>query len=306
MIIKKWNSTNTTWEEQYPKTLHTMLYDANATTTTLFDASNKLKVNYLPDAVFGGMTLVGTLSISGGTSSPLQLKTLITGTTTAGYSVSSTLDAYTTLTYPNGYDDIGKRYIGHYWVVTQSLSVFDETTNSEAADWQTAAFDDGVAPYLAGGLYADNLPLEAGDWVIITGWDNTNNTFLFNIISNTMSDATTATKGVVELATDAEVTTGTSTNLIPSVKQLKDNYAVKTHTHEEDEIDASKTWTYLNNGVGDSLTQVIDLIDADLSAKATSISTNATNITNLAARKILFVEEDAPTANQNNDIWFDI
>lgn len=225
---------------------------------------------------------------------------------TSGFTISSTLDGFTGKTYSNNdYAGIGQRYIGHYWVVSQSLSIFDTTTGSEEADWTTAAFDDGVAPATSG-VYDNTLFLEAGDWVIITGWDNSNSTFKVNVVSNAYSDATTSVKGVVELATDLEVTTGTSTNLIPSVKQLKDNYALVNHGHTEDEIDASKTWTYLNNGIGDSLTDVIDLIDADLSAKATSISTNTTDIGNLENRKELFVQVSAPTANQANDIWFDI
>jgi hypothetical protein len=304
MIIKKWNSTNSTWEEQYPKTLETMIYDSNANNTPIF-SNRKLKQEYLPDSVFGGMTFVGNISIGGSPTSPLELRKLITGTATTGFTISSTLDGFTGKTYPNDYDDIGQRYIGHYWIVSQNLGIFDANLSTEETDWATAAFDDGVAPTTSG-VYDNFLSLEAGDWVIITGWDNTNNTFKVNVVSNTMSDATTSTKGVVELATDAEVTTGTSTNLIPSVKQLKDNYALVNHSHTEDEIDASKTWTYLNNGVGDSLTDVFDLIDADLSAKATSISTNATDIGNLENRKELFVQTDAPTANQANDIWFDI
>lgn len=35
MIIKKWSTAASQWEEQYPKTVHTMLYDANSTTTPI-------------------------------------------------------------------------------------------------------------------------------------------------------------------------------------------------------------------------------------------------------------------------------
>jgi len=304
MIIKKWSSAASQWEEQYPKTLETMIYDSNANNTPIF-SNRKLKQEYLPDSVFGGMTFVGNLSISGSPTSPLELKSLITGSVTSGFAISSNLDTFTGKVYPNDYDDIGQRYIGHYWILSQSISIFDANLSTEQADWATAAFDDGVAPATSG-IYDNNLFLEAGDWVIITGWDNVNNTFKINVVSNTMSDATTSAKGVVELATDAEVTTGTSTNLIPSVKQLKDNYALINHIHDDGDIEATKTWTYLQNGVGDTLTQLVDLIDSDLSAKATSIGNNATAITNLQNRKEVFVQVSAPTANQANDIWFDI
>ena len=304
MIIKKWSSAASQWEEQYPKTLETMIYDSNANNTPIF-SNRKLKQEYLPDSVFGGMTFVGNLSISGSPTSPLELKSLITGSVTSGFAISSNLDTFTGKVYPNDYDDIGQRYIGHYWILSQSISIFDANLSTEQADWATAAFDDGVAPATSG-IYDNNLFLEAGDWVIITGWDNVNNTFKINVVSNTMSDATTSAKGVVELATDAEVTTGTSTNLIPSVKQLKDNYALINNIHDDGDIEATKTWTYLQNGVGDTLTQLVDLIDSDLSAKATSIGNNATAITNLQNRKEVFVQVSAPTANQANDIWFDI
>lgn len=303
MIIKKWNSTNTTWEEQYPKTLETMIYDSSATSTPIFD-NGKLKQAYLPDSVFGGMTFVGSLSISGSPTSPLELKKLITGTVTSGFSISSTLDGFAGKTWPNDYDDIGNRYIGHYWVVSQSLSVFDSNTSTEEADWASAAFDDGVAPATSG-VYDNTLFLEAGDWVIITGWDNVNNTFNFNVVSNAYSSATTSVKGVVELATDAEVTTGTSTNLIPSVKQIKDNYATISHTHDEGDVNVG-TYSNLGTGSGDDLSDALSSINTLFGSQASSISTNASDISTLEARKEVFVQASAPTANQANDIWFDI
>lgn len=300
MIIKKWNSTSSQWEEQYPKTLETMIYDSNDGTTALF-ANRKIKPEYLPDTVFGGMTFVGTVGYS--TNATDTLEKLIQGGST-NWTISSSLDSYTGLSYSGGdYAGIGQRYVGYYWVVQNNVTLTVSDSAGGAADFAASATDDGIdqstsAPYAIG--------VEHGDWIIITGWDNGNSKFLVSVINNTYTAATTSISGVVELATDAEVTTGTSTSLIPSVKQLKDNYAAKIHSHDDDEINASKTYTFLQNGIGDSLDQVLDLVDAALSTNTTNISTNASDITNLEARKEVFVQASAPTANQNNDIWFDI
>ena len=62
MIIKKWSSVASQWEEQYPKTIHTELYDANATTTKIFNDANKIKEQYLPDSIYGGLEFGGAVS----------------------------------------------------------------------------------------------------------------------------------------------------------------------------------------------------------------------------------------------------
>lgn len=300
MIIKKWNSTTTSWEEQYPKTLETMIYDSNNVATPIFDGG-KLKQQYLPDSVFGGMTFVGTVGYNSNALDTLEK--LIQGGST-NWTISSSLDAFTGLSYANGdYDGIGQRYVGYYWVVQNNVTLGVSDSAGGAADFADEATDDGIDQ---AGNPPFTISVEHGDWIIITGWDDTNSKFLVSVINNTYTSATTSQKGVVELATDSEVTTGTSTNLIPSVKQLKDNYAAIIHQHDETNIDMVNAYTNFGTIVGDTLEQVFLSLDSTIGSQATSISTNASDIDNLEARKEVFVQTSEPTANQNNDIWFDI
>lgn len=284
MIIKRWDGS--AFVEQYPKTTLGQLYDDD--TTTSFLNGGKIRDTYLPNSVFSGMKNVGTIS------GAIYLYDLINGAA----NVSTSLDDLTSLNGgSNDYDDVWDKYLGHYWVATSSLAVTEDQQGQEGL----AFFDDGLEKD-GNGL----ITIEKGDWVLISGYSSSDNAFKFNIINNTYANASQTQKGVVELATDAEVTTGTSTTVIPSVKQLKDNYAAASHTHTEDQIDASKTWTYLNNGVADSLTEVIDIIDSSLSTLNTSLGTAETDIDNLEARIRVFSQADEPTTSQTGAIWFDI
>jgi len=338
MIIKKWNTANGgSWQEQYPKTLETMIYDSNNTSTSLF-LNGKLKQAYLPDVVFGGMTVVGTIAVIGSPSSPVALHNLINGSL-SGYGIS-TLDAFTGRNYDNNdYDDDGARYIGHYWIVsTSGISLYDNSTTDEMV-W-SVAFDDGVSPVTSGN-YQNYLALEAGDWVVITGWDNTNKRWKVSVVNNTYGNATTSSKGVVELATATEVGDGTSTTLVASVKDIKDTYSLLTHTHDDTVIDMSQAYSNIGSVSTDHLDDVLTDIDGILGTNTSNISTNATNIstntsnistntsnistntsnistntsnistnasdiTTLEGRKEVFVQTSAntPTANQANDLWF--
>ena len=305
MIIKKWSTANGgQWVEQYPKTIHTQIFSANDTGVKIFNDNGTLKNQYLPEAVFGGMTFVGSITVNS-PSSPLELKALISGTMTAGYTTTN-LDTFVSKVYPDGYDDIGGRYIGHYWVASTDFGIFDTNTNSEQADWSSAAFGDGIAPATAGGLFDNNVWVSAGDWVIITGWDNVNNTFIFNVVNNSYRDASTFAKGVVEFADAAEISTGTAANKVMSVASLVGKFAQLGHTHDEEDVELEVSYATLQTGIGDNLGNALSAIDSLLSSHATSITTNATDIDNLEARKEVFVSVSAPTANQANDIWFDI
>lgn len=284
MIIKRWDGS--AFVEQYPKTTLGNLYDDD--TTTSFLNGGKIRDTYLPNSVFSGMKNVGTIS------GAIYLYDLIAGAA----NVSTSLDDITSLNSgSNDYDAVWDKYLGHYWIATAASTLSEGQAGQEGLGF----FDDGIEKD-----GNDYLYIEKGDWVLISGYDATNNAFKFNIVNNTYANASQTQKGVVELATDAEVDTGTSTTLVPSVKQLKDKYALKTHSHSEDEIDASKTWTYINNGVADSLTEVIDTIDASLSSFNTSIGAAETDIDNLEARIQVFSQDGTPTTTQTGAIWFDI
>jgi len=200
MIIKKWSGS--TWEAQSPQVTYTDIVNSvtgvagvnNGNPLSIFNGG-KLRETYLPDSIFSGLTFVGGISRT--TGSFLGLSTLITGSVTTGFSITSNLDTFASKTHGDGDygDDVGSRYIGHYWVsnYSGSLSVSD-TANSGAADFDTNVYDDGIA--VSGG----NITVERGDWIVITGWDDTNERFKFSVISNTTRNATTAGHGIVMLS----------------------------------------------------------------------------------------------------------
>jgi hypothetical protein len=179
------------------------------------DSNSKVTATQLPDFVTGGMKFVGALSIPGSPSSPLGLASLISGTVTSGYSVGTTLDGVTGLSYASDNyvtNNAGARYVGHYWIASVNMSIMDNSTSDSSA-WGSAVFDDGVAPVLVGGLYADTVSVEAGDWIVITGYNSGTDLFTFRILSNTYGDATTAAKGAVQLSGSTSTAT-TGSNVI--------------------------------------------------------------------------------------------
>lgn len=192
---------------------------ANSGVATL-NSGGKLTASQVPDYLLGGLKFVGGIG-TGSPSSPLALKTLITGSPTAGYSISSNLDTFSSLDYASGDygSNEGLKYVGHYWVMLNNGQLFDATTGTPEADWDTAVFDDGEAPATTGGggqSYDNAILLEAGDWVIITAWNEATQTFKFRTINNTTQDASTAVKGLVTLtsAVDTAALTNGSNKVI--------------------------------------------------------------------------------------------
>jgi hypothetical protein len=163
------------------------------------DANSKIPVSQLPSSIIGGLKFAGSFT-TGSPSTPLDLATFITGTVTTGYTITAQLDSISGLTYP-AYDATAVQYIGYYWIATNGSQIEDETTG--IGDWRgtPAAFDDGINPVdSGGGIVTQGLNLEAGDWLIITGYDSTNKIFFFNVINNTYAAATSAVAGVTTLS----------------------------------------------------------------------------------------------------------
>jgi hypothetical protein len=163
------------------------------------DANSKILVSQLPSTIVGGLKFAGSFG-AGTPSGPLNLASFITGTVASGYSISANLDSISGVTHP-AYDATAVQYIGYYWIAGVNLQIEDETT--DVADWQTApaVFDDGLNPVdSGGGITTQGLTLEAGDWLIITGYNNTTKAFIFNVINNTYANATTTTAGVTTLS----------------------------------------------------------------------------------------------------------
>ena len=206
MVIKKWDGN--AWVAQSPKVSYADVmvnFGQVGSEVTAFP-NGKLRESLLPDSVFSGLTFVGTVAAVS-PSSPFELKRFITGTATGGYTLSSTLDALTGNDYSLGeYAGVGQRYIGYYWVMATNVSIFDATSSTPEASWDTAVFDEGVTPALVGGLFADNIDLETGDWVIITGWDNSTSTFRFRVISNNLRQASATETGTIKLGSNTTQT----------------------------------------------------------------------------------------------------
>ncbi len=231
------------FEEMWPKTVANKLFN-NSGNDSLFDSNQQLKSIYLPSYVIGSMKLVGTLTTPGSPTSPLDLKSLITGTVTSGYSVSTTLDTFTGVTHgassPGGYKpgnepQKGANYIGHYWVCSQNISFMDSASTSGAADWSAAIFDDGVATVTT--AFNETISLEAGDWLVITGFNSTNETFIFSVISNTYGLSSANNVGAYNVSTNTGgLTNGgtkviTEDNLFDMMGTGANNIAYGSHTH---------------------------------------------------------------------------
>ena len=171
------------------------------------NSSGKVPVAQLPDEVFSGLTLVGTITTSSTPPTGLDIAHLIDGGANSAYSFT-TLDSFASKSYTNGdYAGIGDRYIGHYWISNSSLGAVTliDNSSSDEAEWNSAVFDDGVAPS-GTSPNANFLSLESGDWIIITGWDETNDRFKISVVNNNTTSASASTKGVVQLSNATSVT----------------------------------------------------------------------------------------------------
>ena len=62
MIIKRWNSGTSSWDEQYPKTKAQLIRN-DGDTDWIFDSNDKIKINYLPDAVFDSLLFYDTCGL---------------------------------------------------------------------------------------------------------------------------------------------------------------------------------------------------------------------------------------------------
>jgi len=93
----------------------------------------------------------------------------------------------------------------------------------------------GLAPSYAeaGCLWLDDTAtpwllkmFNGADWISVSEVDATTNEAKPYINGGALADASETVKGIIGLATDAEVATGTATDKVPTVKQLADNTGV--------------------------------------------------------------------------------
>jgi len=86
--IKRYNGSTTSWENQFPITKAQHIRNANDT-DNIFDATDKIKLNYLPDAVFDSLYFYTTLG--GG---PSNLHTIVADAITNAASINRSVLGY--------------------------------------------------------------------------------------------------------------------------------------------------------------------------------------------------------------------
>lgn len=209
IILKRYNGTD--WDTLNPATTQAQVSGlvtalSNKLETSLkgtanglaeLDTNGKVPETQLPGSVFGGMRFVGAIGASATTS------TLYT-----------TLDTYIS--------NNGGVFEGLYFVSTGTYTI-------------TMSAGDAVLNNEEGSGTPTSADLEAGDWLLIRNADGTtaNAGLDFAVINNTYSNASTSVKGVVELATQAEVDAGTA-GVVVTADTLADrlaDFSLITHNH---------------------------------------------------------------------------
>lgn len=199
MVIKKWNATNNVWSPLSPKVTYTDIVNdvtsvdanGNANYTSIF-SGGKLLESYLPNSIYGGLKFVGAINASS-----IQLIDLIEGATGITQSLDDVSGLDNTTGTPYNSADVHTKYFGHYWIIGREAGVDIQYTQS--ADWTNyGAYDDGTPPDEEQGGN-DDIHFEVGDWIVITGYNTTDNSFDFTPINNTYATASSDQQGVMKI-----------------------------------------------------------------------------------------------------------
>jgi hypothetical protein len=190
-ITLKRNNAGTT-EVLYPTTTVDQLFTSDGATAVF--SGNKIKVEYLPDAVFDNLKFYGTFDATG------------------------TSGAFSTILEGMFQDaNSANRNTKGYYLVANVAGELDEETataiesqGGEFFKWSFSNDDAGSTAANSTGI------IEVGDWIVVTdvsGIGTSGNPYvlIFGVVNNTYEKATTAVAGIVELATNTETSTGTDT-----------------------------------------------------------------------------------------------
>jgi hypothetical protein len=279
--IKRYNGSTTSWENQFPITKAQHIRN-NSDNDNIFDASDKIKIGYLPDAVFDSLLFTGVIS-SPSTASAVALAFEDGIQSASGASRSA---------------------VGIYFVLSASGTIAQQTTSIQTTlgdnlyyQWTFKNDDAGGTTVTSSGA------LEVGDWVVVTkisgtGAVGTPYILELAVVSNTFEDATTAVKGIVRLS-DATTYASLAGNDVVTEGVLKatiDNasFAGSAHTHtlSTGATDVTATASELNLLDGELITTtelnylagVSSAIQTQLNGKASTSHTHTVaNITDLTA-----------------------
>lgn len=272
--------TGSAWENVNPRTLAQNIFDA-AGSTAIFDGSDKIKIGYLPDAVFDSLLFTGVVSNVAASSVALALEG---GINTAQSGNRSPIGVYFVMSVAGT-------------ISQQTSSIQTTLGDNEYYQWTFKNNDAGGTSVTSSG------PLEIGDWVVITGITGAGTSgspwvIELAVISNVYEDATTAVKGIVQLS-DATTYASLSGNHVVTEGVLKttiDNasFASSSHTHllAAGATDVTATASEVNILDGATITTaelnyldgVTSAIQTQLNGKASTSHTHTVaNITDLTA-----------------------
>lgn len=194
MVIKRWDTTANSgaggWQAISPKVnFNDIVVDVGAGTTVSIFENNKLKIGYLPDAVFDSLLFASTLDASGNNAADLAAVT--TALDGALYSAQS----------------IGRNLKGSYFVINVAGSFAENSTGTQAS---VSNFDAGSEPYFtysfsnndAGSTSVTSSgPMEVGDWMVVeritgSGTSGSPYAITFSVVSNTYEVMTGANGSV--------------------------------------------------------------------------------------------------------------
>jgi hypothetical protein len=190
-ITLKRNNSGTT-EVLYPTTTVDQLFTSNGQ-TAVFDTANKLKYAYLPEGIVGGLKFQGAVAVADVDDEGL---------------IASLLDDMV-ITYT------ATGAVGSYWIASEPLVWLNSTGVSQLGnplryyEWIFQEFSEEGQDGTATGI-----SFEAGDWIVIvsiagSGTQANPYSMVLSQINNTYGNATNSQRGIVELATNAETSTGT-------------------------------------------------------------------------------------------------
>ena len=172
------------------------------------------------------------------------------------------------LMYYNTNDNIAYIYDGTAWRNTMSTGDYTFVNGIEELSGQDAG---KVQLKLATGSNAGNVVFTANN----------------NGLAGTVNDASTSTKGVIEIATDAEATTGTSEVLAINPKQLAN--AIKDKIELTDLSIASGSTNYLGyNNTNGQISAKVDTTVTDSSTKLVTSGAVATAIANALVGGVIY------------------